>query len=220
MKRSGGAAVAGPVRFKAGLPSVPGHCVSITHVPFSRSPHGGVSEYRLSDRQSTDASDRAVDSRGVLVHTNNRLQHFWRRTCRVGIKTTDAPKQVLGCAKPSFHQPFGASPTHLARDFVNNPGLVLDCSGDPTNLAAPQCVARLRVRLDLHRVAPFSRLLLLRQSVGSSSGLFAKSLKLAAPQCVARLRVRLDLHRIALFLRLLLLRQSVGSSGSLLRTLE
>jgi hypothetical protein len=40
-------------------------------------------EYRLSDRQSTDASDRAVDSRGVLVHTNDRHQHFWRRTCRV-----------------------------------------------------------------------------------------------------------------------------------------
>jgi hypothetical protein len=38
-------------------------------------------EYGLSDHQSTDASDRAVDSRGVLVHTNDRLQHFWRRTC-------------------------------------------------------------------------------------------------------------------------------------------
>lgn len=36
--------------------------------------------YGLSDRQSTDASDRAVDSRGVLVHANDRLQHFWRRT--------------------------------------------------------------------------------------------------------------------------------------------
>ena len=38
-------------------------------------------EYGLSDRQSTDASDRAVDSRVVLVRTNDRLQHFWRRTC-------------------------------------------------------------------------------------------------------------------------------------------
>jgi hypothetical protein len=37
--------------------------------------------YGLSDRQSTDASDRAVDSRVVLVRTNDRLQHFWRRTC-------------------------------------------------------------------------------------------------------------------------------------------
>ena len=38
-------------------------------------------EYGLSDRQSTDASDRAVDSRVVLVRTNDRFQHFWRRTC-------------------------------------------------------------------------------------------------------------------------------------------
>jgi hypothetical protein len=38
-------------------------------------------EYRLSNRQSTDASDRAVDSRVVLVGTNDRLHHFWRRTC-------------------------------------------------------------------------------------------------------------------------------------------
>ena len=37
-------------------------------------------EYGLSDRQSTDASDRAVDSRGVLVRMNHRLHHFWRRT--------------------------------------------------------------------------------------------------------------------------------------------
>lgn len=37
-------------------------------------------EYGLSDRQLTDASDRAVDSRVVLVRTNDRLQHFWRRT--------------------------------------------------------------------------------------------------------------------------------------------
>jgi hypothetical protein len=38
-------------------------------------------EYGLSDSQSTDASDRTVDSGGVLVDTNDRLQHFWRRTC-------------------------------------------------------------------------------------------------------------------------------------------
>ena len=42
MERSGGGAVTAPVRFNAGLGGVPGHCVSITHVPFSRSPHGGV----------------------------------------------------------------------------------------------------------------------------------------------------------------------------------
>ena len=44
-----------------------------------------MEEYALSDRQSTGASDRAVDSRGVLVRTNDRLQHFWRRTCRIGM---------------------------------------------------------------------------------------------------------------------------------------
>jgi FMN-dependent dehydrogenase len=38
-------------------------------------------EYGLSDRQSTGASDRAVNSRVVLVRTNDRLHHFWRRTC-------------------------------------------------------------------------------------------------------------------------------------------
>src|SRR5437016_2147078 len=38
-------------------------------------------EYRLSDRQSTYASDCAVDSRGVLVRTNDCFQHFRRRTC-------------------------------------------------------------------------------------------------------------------------------------------
>src|SRR2546425_9797075 len=43
-------------------------------------------EHGLSDRQSTGASDRAVDSRGILVRTNDCLQHFWRRTCRIGIK--------------------------------------------------------------------------------------------------------------------------------------
>src|SRR6266446_26631 len=43
-------------------------------------------EYRLSDRQPADASDRAVDSSVVLVRTNDRLHHFWRRTGRVGIK--------------------------------------------------------------------------------------------------------------------------------------
>ncbi len=42
MKRSGGGAVTAPVRCNAGLGGVPGHCVSITHVPLSRSPHGGI----------------------------------------------------------------------------------------------------------------------------------------------------------------------------------
>jgi len=37
-------------------------------------------EYSLSDRQSTNASDRAVDSRFVLVRMNDRLQYVCRRT--------------------------------------------------------------------------------------------------------------------------------------------
>ena len=32
-----------------------------------------MEDYGLSDRESTDASDRAVDSRGVLMYTNDRL---------------------------------------------------------------------------------------------------------------------------------------------------
>jgi hypothetical protein len=40
-----------------------------------------IEEYGLSDGQSTDVGDRAVDSRVVLVRTNDRLQHFWCRTC-------------------------------------------------------------------------------------------------------------------------------------------
>jgi hypothetical protein len=43
-------------------------------------------EYGLSNRHSTAASDRAVDSRVVLVRTNDRLHHFRRRICRAGIK--------------------------------------------------------------------------------------------------------------------------------------
>jgi hypothetical protein len=50
----------------------------VTPKPFSRR---RTEEYGLSNRQATDASDRAVDSRVVLVRTNDRLQHFWRRSC-------------------------------------------------------------------------------------------------------------------------------------------
>jgi hypothetical protein len=46
-----------------------------------RVPGRRMEDYGLSDRQSTDASDRAVDSRVVLVRTNDRLQHLWSRTC-------------------------------------------------------------------------------------------------------------------------------------------
>ena len=46
---------------------------------------GGVGWQReeedgLADRKWTDASDRAVDSRVVLVRTHDRLHHFWRGT--------------------------------------------------------------------------------------------------------------------------------------------
>src|SRR5581483_9229718 len=43
-------------------------------------------EYGLSDRQLAGASDRAIDSRAILVHTNDRLHHFRRNTCGIGIK--------------------------------------------------------------------------------------------------------------------------------------
>src|SRR6202035_2112166 len=43
-------------------------------------------EYRLSDRQSTDASDRAVNSRVVLVRTNDRFHHVRSGPCRVGVQ--------------------------------------------------------------------------------------------------------------------------------------
>jgi hypothetical protein len=110
MKRSGGAAVAGP----SGLNRV---AQAFRDIVF-RSPTfpflgRRTEEYRLSDRQSTDASDRAVDSRGVLVHTNDRLQHFWRRTCRVGIKTTDAPKRDAGMRETQFSSTFRSIPDSL-----------------------------------------------------------------------------------------------------------
>jgi hypothetical protein len=38
-------------------------------------------EYGLSDREPTDAGDRAVDPRVVVVRTNDRFQHFWGGTC-------------------------------------------------------------------------------------------------------------------------------------------
>src|SRR5882724_1286465 len=47
---------------------------------------GRTEEYGLSDRQSTDASDRSVDSRVVLVRANDRLQHFRRGACGFRIK--------------------------------------------------------------------------------------------------------------------------------------
>jgi hypothetical protein len=42
MRRNVGGTVTAAVTFNSRLGGVPGHCVSITHVPFSRSPHGGV----------------------------------------------------------------------------------------------------------------------------------------------------------------------------------
>jgi len=57
---------------------VPGHWVSVTQFPFLGR---RTEEYGLSHRQATDASDRAVDSRVVLVRTNDRFHHFWGRMC-------------------------------------------------------------------------------------------------------------------------------------------
>jgi hypothetical protein len=45
-----------------------------------------LEEYGLSDGQSTDARDRSVDACVILIYTNNRLHHFWRRLCRVRVK--------------------------------------------------------------------------------------------------------------------------------------
>src|SRR5688572_17974731 len=45
-----------------------------------------MEEDGLSDRQSTAASDGAVDSRGVLVRANDRLEHLRRRPGGVGIE--------------------------------------------------------------------------------------------------------------------------------------
>src|ERR1700685_239626 len=45
-----------------------------------------MEKYGLPDFQSTDAHDRAVDSRVVLVRANHRFQHSWCRTGCVGIE--------------------------------------------------------------------------------------------------------------------------------------
>jgi len=34
--------------------------------------------YRLAHGQPADPSNRAIDSRAVLLRANDRLQHFWR----------------------------------------------------------------------------------------------------------------------------------------------
>ena len=77
MKRSGGAVTA-PVRFNGGLGGVRDIVFRSPTLPF---PGRRTEEYGLSDRESTDASNRAVDSGVVLVRTHHRLQHFWRRLC-------------------------------------------------------------------------------------------------------------------------------------------
>jgi hypothetical protein len=76
----------------------------------------GLYDNGLSDRQSTDASDRAVDSRVVLVRANDRLQHFWRGTCRVGIRFTIEQRTsrivtaMAGASSPSPND--STPPTH------------------------------------------------------------------------------------------------------------
>ena len=68
-------------------------------------------------------------------------------------------------------------------------------------LAAPHCAARLRVRLNLHRIAPSLGIYLL----GCLQPWFlsSKTFRLAAPHCAAGLRVRLDFHGRAPFLKFL-----------------
>jgi hypothetical protein len=99
--------------------------------------------------------------------------------------------------------------TFLARNLVK-----IRASLEPfvrlLKLGPPHCVARLRVRLDLHRIAPFVEFAIPSQFVGPGSGRVAKFLKLATPQCVARFCVRLYFHRIAPFLGFVMLVQSVG----------
>src|ERR1035441_2506933 len=56
-----------------------------------------MEEYGLPDRQSTYASDRAVDSCVVLVRTNDRFHHFGSRTCRIRVQVQHrAPDIALG----------------------------------------------------------------------------------------------------------------------------
>ena len=68
-------------------------------------------------------------------------------------------------------------------------------------LAAPQHVSGFRVRLDLHRNAPFLEFRFPALPLGFQS---MKILKLGAPHRVSSFRVRLDLHRNAPFLGFLL----------------
>jgi hypothetical protein len=78
--------------------------------------------------------------------------------------------------------------------------MVLDGSESPSNLAAPQCVASLGVRLDLHGIAPSPWIFTDSVTVlAFSSARFGKPLRLAAPHCVAGSGVRLDLHVFAPF---------------------
>jgi hypothetical protein len=78
-KRNGGRVVTAPVRFSAGLGDARGDIVfRLPTFPFLGR---RTEDDSLSDRQSTDASDRAVDPGVVLVRTNDRFQRFWRRTC-------------------------------------------------------------------------------------------------------------------------------------------
>jgi len=115
-------------------------------------------------------------------------------------QTTDAPKGDAGCAKPTVHQPFGASIILilLARDLLSP--RQLGPVGKNPKLAAPHCVAGFRVRPDFHRIDPLPGILAARLSFSPGFGLPGKLFHLAAPQCVAGLRVRLYFHRISPFL--------------------
>ncbi len=86
-------------------------------------------------------------------------------------------------------------------------------SGNPSKLAAPQNVAGLDVRLDLHVATPYSWISF-ANSVRVVSLQFLDGLEipsdLAAPQCVASFGVRLDLHVIAPYLGFFLLGRAVA----------
>jgi hypothetical protein len=67
-------------------------------------------------------------------------------------QATDAPKGDAGCAKPRVHQPL----EHPRLSLLETLPIIQPSSGrfgKPLKLAAPQCVASLGVRFDLHLIA-------------------------------------------------------------------
>jgi len=54
-------------------------------------------EYGLPDPESAGANDRPVDTRVVLLHTDDRLHHFWRRLRCIRIKVHHPAAFVEHC---------------------------------------------------------------------------------------------------------------------------